>query len=104
MPPAGYEHLKRRVADMEGVTSKPMFGYQCFMVSGKFFVGFYNKNDFQVIVRLSPEQQKVATRHTAIKPFSRGAKMGWIELDARHTDTAMEWISKAYARQRVVDA
>lgn len=76
-----------------------MFGYQCYSVSKKFFVGFSNKNDFQVIVRLPKEKQESAITHDAIKPFSHGAKMGWIEIDSAkisNSSVAMKWITLAY--------
>jgi predicted DNA-binding protein (MmcQ/YjbR family) len=75
-----------------------MFGYSCYSISGKFFVGFANKNDCQVIVRLSKEQQVLAVKNKKIKPFSHGAKSGWIEFntDQVTTNTAMKWILKAY--------
>ena len=83
---------------MESVTTRPMFGYQCFSISRKFFVGFNNKNNFQVIVRLPKDQQELAIKNKAIRPFSRGAKTGWIELDSKQTTigTAMRWITKGY--------
>ncbi len=83
---------------MENVTTRPMFGYQCFSISRKFFVGFSNKNNFQVIVRLPKDQQELAIKNKAIGPFSHGAKMGWIALDSKQTTigTAMRWITKGY--------
>ena len=83
---------------MENVTTRHMFGYQCFSISRKFFVGFNNKNNFQVIVRLPKDQQELAIKNKAIRPFSRGAKTGWIELDSKQTTigTAMRWITKGY--------
>ena len=93
-----YDPIKKRVESMEYVTSRPMFGYQCFSINKKFFVGFNNKNSRQVIVRLPKSQQAIATRSDAIQPFSHGAKMGWIEIDSRMVTTAgaMEWILKGY--------
>lgn len=75
-----------------------MFGYKCFSVEKKFFVGFSNKNNLQVIVRLPKDQQEIAIKSKAIKPFSHGAKMGWIEIDSKDITTAgaMKWILKAY--------
>lgn len=64
----------------------------------KFFVGFSNKNSLQVIVRLPKDQQEIAIKSKAIKPFSHGAKMGWIEINSKETTTtsAMKWILKSY--------
>ena len=75
-----------------------MFGYQCFLIKRKFFVGFSNKNNQQIIVRLSKEQQKIAIKSKAIKPFSHGAKTGGIEIDSNLTTTAdaMKWIQIGY--------
>lgn len=83
---------------MEQVTTRPMFGYQCFSIKKKFFVGFNNKNSQQVIVRLPKDQQEIAIKSKAIKPFFRGAKAGWIEIDSNltTTDDAMQWILKGY--------
>ncbi len=42
-----YESIKNKVAQFDGVTTRPMFGYQCFSINKKFFVGFNNKNDYR---------------------------------------------------------
>lgn len=76
-----------------------MFGYQCYSISKKFFVGFSSKNNYQIIVRLPKEKQESAIAHNAIKPFSHGAKMGWIEIDSTKISSssmAMKWITLAY--------
>ena len=94
-----YNLIKDKVERLENVTTRPMFGYQCYYVLKKFFVGFSNKNDSQVIVRLSKEKQENAVVHKAIKPFSHGAKMGWIEIDSTkisNSNAAMKWILSAY--------
>ena len=83
---------------MEQVTTRPMFGYQCFLIKKKFFVGFSNKNNQQIIVKLPKEHQKIAIKLKAIKPFSHGAKTGWIEIDSSLSTTAegMKWIQIGY--------
>lgn len=93
-----YSPIKKKVESIEYVTTRPMFGYQCFSINKKFFVGFSNKNNQQVIVRLSKDQQEIAIKSKAIKPFHHGARMGWIEIDSRLTTTsgAMKWIIKGY--------
>ena len=93
-----YNSLKVKVSQFEDVTTRPMFGYQCFSINKKFFVGFNNKNDYTIIVRLSKEQQELAVKNNTIKPFSHGAKMGWIEIDVKMTTTAsaLKWITKGY--------
>jgi len=93
-----YNSLKIKVSQFEDVTTRPMFGYQCFSINKKFFVGFNNKNDYTIIVRLSKEQQELAVKNNTIKPFSHGAKMGWIEIDVKITTTAsvLKWITKGY--------
>lgn len=94
-----YKSIKDKVEQLRDVTTRPMFGYQCYSISKKFFVGFSNKNDFQIIVRLPKEKQSSAIIHEAIKPFSHGAKMGWIEMDSKkiiNSSAAMKWIILAY--------
>ena len=93
-----YNLLKNKVSQFEDVTTRPMFGYQCFSINKKFFVGFSNKNDYQIIVRLSKVQQELAVKNNAIIPFPHGAKMGWIEIDVKKTTTisALKWITKGY--------
>jgi len=93
-----YNPLKNKITKMPSVTTKPMFGYQCYSISGKFFTGFSNKNDYQVIIRLPKEQQELAIKNKGIKPFSHGAKMGWIEIDSKQvrTDSAFKWVVKGY--------
>lgn len=95
---ANYESLKNKVAEMPNVTIKPMFGYSCYSISGKFFVGFSNKNDWQVIIRLPKQEQESAIKTDGIKPFSHGAKMGWIELDSTKVTAtgALKWVKKGY--------
>jgi len=93
-----YNSLKSKVEKFAGVSIRPMFGYNCFLINNKFFVGFNNKNDYQVIVRLQRDQQELATKASGIKPFSHGAKMGWIEIDTRETlqTSTLNWIKKGY--------
>lgn len=93
-----YDPIKKKVESMEQVTTRPMFGYQCFLIKRKFFVGFSSKNNQQIIVRLPKDQQEIAIKSKAIKPFSHGAKMGWIEIDPKLTTTAgaMKWILIGY--------
>lgn len=92
--PDNYDHVKTKVKEMENVTMRPMFDYQCFLIHGKFFVGFYSKNNFQIIIRLSKDLQERAIKNAAVKPFSHGAKMGWVEMDSRHatTEIIMEYV------------
>lgn len=93
-----YNPIKSKVEKMNEVTTRPMFGYQCFSIHKKFFVGFSNKNDYQLIVRLPKVQQEMAIKTKAIQPFSHGAKMGWIEIDAKEItiNGAMKWILIGY--------
>jgi TfoX/Sxy family transcriptional regulator of competence genes len=93
-----YNPIKNKVEKMAKVTTRPMFGFQCFSIEKKFFVGFSRKNNYQIIVRLPKDQQEIAIKSKAIQPFSHGAKMGWIEIDAKLTtsDSAMNWISRGY--------
>jgi hypothetical protein len=93
-----YNSLKIKVSKFEDITTRPMFGYQCFSINKKFFVGFSNKNDYQIIVRLSKVQQESDVKNNAIIPFSHGAKMGWIEIDVKKTTnaSALKWITKGY--------
>jgi predicted DNA-binding protein (MmcQ/YjbR family) len=74
-----------------------MFGYECFSAKGKFFVGFSKKNNYEVIARLPKDEQQMAVRNKGIKPFSHGAKAGWIEINAKlAADDAFKWIKKGY--------
>jgi len=76
-----------------------MFGYECFSANNKFFVGFSRKNNYEVIVRLPKDEQQKAVKNKGIRPFSHGAKVGWIEINMKTvaTDGAFKWIKKAYA-------
>ena len=99
-----YDSLKDKIAKMPGITARQMFGYQCYSTSGKFFVGFNNKNDRQVIVRLPKEEQQKAIKTNGIKPFSHGAKMGWAEIDTNHVtaSVALKWIKKGHEFARTL--
>lgn len=101
---ANYHLLKNKVAEIQNVTTRPMFGYQCYSVSGKFFVGFSNKNDWQIIIRLPKEEQQKAIKTNGIKPFSHGAKMGWIEIDTNQiiTNSALKWVKKGHEYAKIL--
>ena len=89
-----YSSVISKVEEIPKITKRPMFGYKCYSINKKFFVGFSNKNEYQIIVRLPKEKQEDALTIKAIQPFSHGAKMGWIEIDSRLTTSkiAMKWI------------
>ena len=82
------------IEKMPKITKRSMFGYQCYSINKKFFVGFSNKNDYQMIVRLPKDQQVEAVKNKAIQPFSHGAIAGWIEIDSKLTTVAvaMKWV------------
>jgi TfoX/Sxy family transcriptional regulator of competence genes len=91
--------IKERIEQLPDVTIRPMFGYQCYSVGGKFFAGIGKKN--KLIIRLSKDQQLQALdqKQLKIRPFSHGAKMGWVELDGSEVsnlDAALVWIKRGY--------
>ena len=94
-----YETLKGRTRQLSRVSTRSMFGYECFSANNKFFVGFSRKNNYEVIVRLPKDEQQKAVKNKGIRPFSHGAKVGWIEINMKTvaTDGAFKWIKKAYA-------
>jgi len=91
-----------KLEKMPKITKRSMFGYQCYSINKKFFVGFSNKNDYQMIVRLSKDQQVEAVKIKAIQPFSHGAKAGWIEIDSNSTTVAvaMKWVMTGYEQAK----
>lgn len=93
-----FQSLKEKVAKFPSTKLKPMFGYDCFTVNGKFFVGFYRKNNYQVIARLSQEDQEQAIKKSGIKPAPQGARKGWIEINMKHVDVkeALKLVRKSY--------
>lgn len=93
-----YNSLKNKVAEIPKITIKSMFGHQCYLIFGKVFVGFNNKNNWQVIVRLPKEEQQIAIKTNGIKPFSHGAKAGWAEMNMSQVtiNDAFKWIKKGY--------
>ncbi|MBI5377558.1 MAG: hypothetical protein HZA82_02940 [Thaumarchaeota archaeon] len=101
---SNYHSLQNKVAEIPKVTTKSMFGYQCYSASGKFFVGFSNKNDWQVIVKLPKEAQQVAIKTNGIKPFSHGAKMCWIEIDSTlvTTSSALKLVKKGHEYAKIL--
>ena len=96
--PSSYKSVKAKVEKMPDVTTRPMFGYQCYSINKKFFVGFSNKNEYQIIVRLPKVIQEKAIKNKGISPFSHGARMGWIEINSKDilTSNAFKWITKGY--------
>jgi len=96
-----FDSLKIKTKQLPNTTTRPMFGYECFSINGKFFVGFSKKSNNQIIVRLSKEEQQKAIKNKAIKPFSHGAKAGWIEINTKMISSggAFNWIKKGYEIQ-----
>lgn len=98
--------LRQRVAELPGVSTKKMFGYDCYCINGKFFAGFSVKNNSKVIIKLQKNEQRHALENTKIKPFSNGAKSGWIEVELVSSNgndshaisirDAYSWIEKSY--------
>jgi predicted DNA-binding protein (MmcQ/YjbR family) len=90
--------IKAKVEHLEGTTTRPMFGYQCYSVGGKFFVGFSKKDDTQVITKLPKEEQLKSLKTKGVKPFSHGAKAGWIEINTKEStvQNSMKWIKIGY--------
>ncbi len=93
-----YKTLKNRIKQLPRVSTRPMFGYECFSANGKFFTGFSKKNNYEVIVRLAKGEQQNAIKNKAIKPFSHGAKAGWIEINIKSVaiDEAFKWVKMGY--------
>jgi hypothetical protein len=91
-----------KLEKMPKITKRSMFGYQCYSINKKFFVGFSNKNYYQMIVRLPKDQQVEAVKIKAIRPFSHGAKAGWIEIDSKSTTVAvaMKWVMTGFERAK----
>ncbi|MDQ3975931.1 MAG: TfoX/Sxy family protein [Thermoproteota archaeon] len=94
--------LKKKIKSLTEVTTRPMFGYQCYLVNGKFFAGIGRREDkSKIIIRLSKDLQlKALLKETRLKiePFRQGAKMGWIELDISNIriHEAFYWVKKGY--------
>lgn len=93
--------LKKKIGSLPEVTIRPMFGYQCYSVNGKFFAGFGIKDKSKVIIKLSKDLQLKALlegERLKIDPFRHGAKMGWIEIDISNIriHEAFYWVKKAY--------
>lgn len=94
-----HDTIKNKIRQLPGVSARPMFGYECFSAKGKFFVGFSKKKKHEVIIRLAKDEQQRAVGNKSIKPFSHGAKAGWIEIDTRSVAAGevFAWTKKAYA-------
>jgi YjbR len=94
--------IKKKIEVLPNVTTRPMFGYQCFSIKGKFFAGFGKKDKSEVIIiRLSKDLQLEALlkeKRLKIKPFSHGSKMGWVELNLSNIkiDEGFYWVKKGY--------
>ncbi|MEM2759308.1 MAG: TfoX/Sxy family protein [Nitrososphaerales archaeon] len=94
----GYKIIKNAIEQFPHVTTRPMFGYECFSVNGRFFAGFDKKNKEKMIVRLKAVEQRALTNE-GIKPFSHGAKAGWIEINTKSVKdgNVLKWIKEGYA-------
>jgi hypothetical protein len=93
-----FKSVKDKVAQFDDVTTKSMFGYECYSIKGKFFVGFSKKNENRVIVRLPKKEQRGASKTNGVKPFSHGVKAGWIEIDTSRStlQNSMKWIKVGF--------
>jgi predicted DNA-binding protein (MmcQ/YjbR family) len=94
-----YDKLRSKINQLPNVSTRSMFGYECFSVDGKFFVGLSTKKDYQVIIRLPKNEQQNAVKNKGIKPFSHGGRAGWIEINTKLVtiDAAFRWVKKGYA-------
>jgi predicted DNA-binding protein (MmcQ/YjbR family) len=95
------QSLKKKIEKLPDVTSRAMFGYQCYSVNGKFFVGFSKKDKRKMIIRLSKDLQNKAMqdKQLRMKPFAHGARMGWVEFDMndiKKIEDAFKWVKKGY--------
>jgi hypothetical protein len=95
----------KMIETLPDTTTRPMFGYQCYSVRGKFFAGFGKKDE--LIIRLSKEDQLDALndRRLKINPFSLGAKMGWVQLDGKsiaNDKVVFDWIKKGYVHAQIL--
>ncbi len=93
------DEIKNKIEALPDITTRPMFGYHCYSVNGKFFTGFGKKD--KMIIRLSKELQSEALRDKRlnVKPFSHGAKKGWVEIDAKSVskaEDAFHWVKQGY--------
>jgi predicted DNA-binding protein (MmcQ/YjbR family) len=92
--------LRQRVTELSHVIIKQMFGYECYSVKGRFFVGFSKKDNSKVIIRFRKNEQQKAIKNLNIKPFSYGAKAGWIEIrldsNPNKVEDVYQWIEKSY--------
>jgi predicted DNA-binding protein (MmcQ/YjbR family) len=97
-------NLQERTEQLQNVVTRSMFGYQCYSVRGKFFVGFSKKDKDKIIIRLSSVLQKRAllSVEPKMKPFIHGARMGWVEVVSTGTavDKTFNWIRKGYAHAK----
>ena len=99
--------IKNKIEILPGVTTRPLFGYHCYSVNGKFFAGLGKKDKSKVIIRLSKALQLEALlkdEHLKIKPFNHGAKRGWVELDISHIKIheAFYWVKKGYEHALII--
>lgn len=97
---AAADLLRKRIEQrLPGVTTRPMFGYQCYLVQGKFFAGFGKRRGGEqtIIIRLPKDLQSRAVA-AGLRPFRHGARAGWMEMDCKSTkgDDAFVWIRKGY--------
>ena len=95
------DEIKSKIEALPDITTRPMFGYQCYSVNGKFFTGFGKKDKTKMIIRLSKELQSEALqdKRLKVKPFSHGAKMGWVEIDTKSVSKiqdAFYWVKQGY--------
>jgi predicted DNA-binding protein (MmcQ/YjbR family) len=97
-----YASIREKVAELDGVSVRAMFGYECFSIGSKFFVGFSKKNSSQVIVKLPVQDQQKALKTKGIRPFSHGAKAGWIEINTNESSSqsTLKWIMSGYTNAK----
>jgi predicted DNA-binding protein (MmcQ/YjbR family) len=98
--------LQKGIEQLRDVATRSMFGYQCYSVKGKFFVGFSKRDKNKIIIKLPSAVQKRAllSVEPKMKPFIHGAKMGWVEVVSTGiaVDKTFNWIRKGYAHAKTL--
>lgn len=94
------EQVRKRLAHIQDVTERKMFGSIGFMVNGKLCIGVGDHADHNMMVRIGPDKYEEALKRPGVLPaIMRGREMkGYVFLleEAVKTDEDLDyWVGLA---------
>ncbi len=91
------ERVRDRLASLEGVTEKKLFGCACFLLRGNVVAGVWRH---WLVVRVGREEYEYALRERYVNPFDITGKplRGWVRIEpegVERDEQLDDWIGRA---------